>query len=169
MFTQIIKFLRVLGSEASPMQISVAISLAMIVGFTPLLSFHNILVVLILLSFRINLAAFLLALALFSAMAYLLDPVFHNVGLWLLQNESLQATWVAMYNSVFWRLEHFNNTLVMGSLAVSLLAFVPLMLILNILIKQYRNHFIAFLNKSRIARLLQTSKLMTRVTSMMES
>ena len=169
MFTQIIKFLRVLGSEASPMQISVAISLAMIVGFTPLLSFHNILVVLILLSFRINLAAFLLALGLFSAIAYLLDPVFHNVGLSLLQNESLQATWVAMYNSVFWRLAHFNNTLVMGSLAISLLAFVPLVLILNIAIKQYRNHFLAFLNKSRIARLIQSSKLMTRVTSMMES
>lgn len=169
MFTQIIKFLRVLGSEASPMQISVAISLAMIVGFTPLLSFHNILVVLILLSFRINLAAFLLALGLFSAIAYLLDPVFHNVGLSLLQNESLQATWVAMYNSVFWRLEHFNNTVVMGSLAISLLAFVPVILISNILIKQYRNHFIAFLKKSRIAKYLQTSKLVTRVSSIMES
>ena len=107
---------------------------------------YNILVVLILLSFRINLAAFLLALGLFSAIAYLLDPVFHNVGLSLLQNESLQATWVAMFNSVFLHIQHFNNTLLIRGLAISLLAFCPLILILNILLKQYRNHFHTFLN-----------------------
>ncbi|MCW8922183.1 MAG: TIGR03546 family protein [Gammaproteobacteria bacterium] len=169
MITQIIKFLRVLASEAAPIQISMGIALAMIIGFTPLLSLHNVLVVFVLLVFRINIAAFLLAWALFSGLAYLLDPVFHQIGLSLLQNESLQATWTAMYNLMFWRLANFNNTILMGSLVVSLLAFFPLVLILNVLIKQYRSHVLVFLNNSKIIRYLQNSKLVTRLTSMAES
>lgn len=169
MITQIIKFIRVLGSESSPLQLSVAIGLAMIAGFTPLLSLHNLLVVFILLSFRINLAAFILALGVFSGLAYLLDPMFNSVGLSLLQNESMQATWTTMYNSTFWRVANFNNTIVMGSLVVSLAALVPVVLILNVFIKQYRSHILVFINNSKIARMLQSSKLVTRFTSMMES
>lgn len=169
MLTQFIKFLRVLGSEASPMQISLAAALAMIIGFTPLMSFHNLIVIFILLSFRINLAAFILSLSLFTVMAYLLDPVFHQLGLQLLQNESLQTVWTTMYNSVFWRLTHFNNTIVLGGLAISLLLFFPLVLMLNFLIKQYRSHFLVFCKNSRVARFIQSSKLLTRFSSAMES
>lgn len=169
MLTQIIKFLRVLASEASPMQISLAIALAMIAGFTPLFSLHNLLVIFVLLTFRINLAAFLLSLALFSGIAYLLDPVFHQLGSTLLHHESLQSTWTTMYNSSFWRIAHFNNTIVMGSLAVSLLAFVPMLLICNFLIKNYRSHVLVYLNNSKIVRFIQSSKLVTRLTSMAES
>ncbi|MDH5711715.1 MAG: TIGR03546 family protein [Gammaproteobacteria bacterium] len=169
MFTQIIKFIRVLGSEASPFQISFAIGLAMIAGFTPLLSLHNVLVFFILLSFRVNLAAFMLTLGLFSGVAYLLDPMFHNIGLSLLQNPDLQANWTSMYNSLFWRIAHFNNTIVLGSLVVSLAAFIPVVLLGNVLIKQYRDKVMVYLQDSKIARFLQTSKIFTRVTSMMES
>jgi uncharacterized protein (TIGR03546 family) len=169
MMTQIIKFLRVLGSEASPIQISIAIGLAMIAGFTPLMSLHNLLVVFILLSFRINLAAFLLSLGVFSSIAFLLDPIFHNIGLSLLQNESLLTYWTSMYNSNFWRIANFNNTILMGSMVVSLAAFVPMVLLLNVFIKQYRSHILVYINNSKIARMLQSSKLFTRFTSMMES
>ena len=98
-----------------------------------------------------------------------LDPVFHQVGSSLLHNEGLQATWTTMYNSMFWRIADFNNTIVMGSVVVSLLAFVPLLLISNFLIKQYRSHFLAFINNSKIAKFIQSSKLVTRFSSMMES
>jgi len=168
MITQIIKFLRVLASEAEPVQISMGIALAMVAGFTPLFSLHNVLVIFVLLAFRINLAAFLLALAFFTGLAYLLDPVFHNVGLSILNHAAMQDTWTTMYNSTFWRVAHFNNTIVMGSLAITLLAFIPVVLIMNILIKRYRSHVLVYLKNSRIATWLQTSKLVTRFTSMVE-
>ena len=168
MITQIIKFLRVLASEAEPVQISMGIALAMVAGLTPLFSLHNVLVIFVLLAFRINLAAFLLALAFFTGLAYLLDPVFHNVGLSILNHAAMQDTWTTMYNSTFWRVAHFNNTIVMGSLAITLLAFIPVVLIMNILIKRYRSHVLVYLKNSRIATWLQTSKLVTRFTSMVE-
>ena len=148
MITQIIKFLRVLASEAEPVQISMGIALAMVAGFTPLFSLHNVLVIFVLLAFRINLAAFLLALAFFTGLAYLLDPVFHNVGLSILNHAAMQDTWTTMYNSTFWRVAHFNNTIVMGSLAITLLAFIPVVLIMNILIKRYRSHVLVYLKNS---------------------
>lgn len=168
MITQIIKFLRVLASEAEPLQISIGFSLAMIVGLTPLLSLHNFLVIFLLLTFRINLAAFLLALIFFSGLAYLLDPIFHNIGLSILQHETMQSTWTEMYNSTFWRVAHFNNTIVMGSIVVTLLAFIPVILIMNILIKRYRTHVLIYLKNSKLASWLQSSKLVTRFSSLAE-
>ena len=168
MITQFIKFLRILASEAAPIQISMGIALAMIAGLTPLFSLHNLLVIFVLFAFRINLAAFLLALAFFTGLAYLLDPVFHNVGLFILQYAEMQATWTNMYNSIFWRVAHFNNTIVMGSLVATLLAFIPMVLILNFLIKRYRTHILVYLNNSKIVSWLQSSKLVTRFTSMVE-
>ena len=169
MITQIIKFLRVLASEAAPIQISMGIALAMIAGLTPLFSLHNLLVVFVLLTFRINLAAFILALALFSGLAYLLDPLFHSFGLSLLQHTEMQDVWMNMYNSTFWRVAHFNNTIVIGSLVITLLMFVPMVLIMNVLIKHYRTHVLVYLNNSKLVSWLQSSKLVTRFSSMMES
>jgi uncharacterized protein (TIGR03546 family) len=78
------RFLKVLGSETAPGQIALGVTLAMVAGLTPLSAPHNLLVLLLLLVLRANLSAFLVALAAFSGFAYLLDPVSHRVGLWLL-------------------------------------------------------------------------------------
>ena len=44
-----------------------------------------------------------------------------------------------MYNNSFWRLTHYNNTVLLGSLVVSLVAFVPVFLLGNFLIRNYRS------------------------------
>ncbi len=168
MITQILKILRVLASEDSPMQISMAIALALVMGLTPLFSLHNLLVLIILLSFRINLGAFLLAWAFFSGLAYLLDPMFHNLGMTILQHSALQNMWTEMYNSAFWRLTSFNNTIVMGSFVAAMLAFIPMLLILNFLIRRYRSHVLVFLKKSKLVTWMQSSRMITRITSAME-
>lgn len=168
MITQILKVLRVLASEDSPMQISLAVALAMVMGLTPLFSLHNLLVLIILLSFRINLAAFLLAWAFFSGLAYLLDPLFHSLGMTILQHAAMQDIWTEMYNSAFWRLTNFNNTIVMGSFVTAILAFIPMLLILNFLIRRYRSHVLVFLKKSKLVTWMQSSKMITRITSAME-
>ncbi|MCA9481390.1 MAG: DUF2062 domain-containing protein, partial [Nitrospira sp.] len=71
------KLLRVLNSETEPGQISLGFGLAMIAGLTPLLSLHNLLVLLLVCVLRVNLSAFLLGLALCTGIAYALDPLFH--------------------------------------------------------------------------------------------
>ncbi len=78
MLKLIAKLLKVLNSDTDPSQISLAVCFSMIVGLTPFFSLHNLMILLLALFIRVNLSSFLLGLALFSGVAYLLDPLFHR-------------------------------------------------------------------------------------------
>ena len=159
MLTMIAKLLKALNSEASPSQISLAFVLGMILGLTPLWSMHNILVVSLALVLRINLTGFLLSWGVFSGFAYLLDPAFVALGENLLTNTDLKATWSSLYVSDVWRVTRFNNTLVLGSLLVSLGLAIPAFFIFNFLIRQYRDKIFAWVQKSKLMHMLKANKL----------
>ena len=161
MLTMIARLLKILNSESEPGQISLALCLAMIVGLTPLYSPHNLLVILIVLLIRINLSAAILGWLFFSGLAYLLDPLFHRIGGAVLQAQALSGMWTAMYNTTFFRLAHFNNSILMGSLLFCLAGFVPCYLLFNALIRRYRDHLLAWVQKSRIVQGLKASRLYT--------
>jgi uncharacterized protein (TIGR03546 family) len=138
------KILKVLNSEGDPWQISLAAALGMVAGLTPLWSLHNVIIVFLALVIRVNLSTFMGALLLFSGVAYAIDPVFHDVGLSVLTSEGLKETWTAMYQSPLWRIERFNNTIVMGSLVCSLAAFVPFFFLMQLFVRKYREHILAW-------------------------
>lgn len=158
MMRMLARLLAVLNSETHPGQISLGFCFAMVAGFTPLMSLHNLLVLLLVLVIRVNLSAFLLGLPVWSGLAFGLDPLFHRVGLAVLTNDSLAGLWTSLYNSTLWRLEHFNNSIVMGSLLVSLLAFAPLYVLSNLAIRRYRAHVLAWVEKTRVMQLLKASR-----------
>ena len=158
MLKTIANLLKVLNSETEPGQISLGFCFSMIAGFTPPASLHNLLVLLFVLVLRVNLSAFLLGLAFFSGIAYLLDPLFHRIGLAVLTAGPLEGLWIALYNSTIWRIERFNNSIVMGGLIASLISFVPLLLLSNGLIRRYREHVLAWVRKTRIMRAIQATK-----------
>jgi uncharacterized protein (TIGR03546 family) len=138
------------------MQISLGFALAMIAGLTPLWSVHNLLVVFLLLVLRTNIGAFVFAWAIFTGVAYIFDPWFNDLGAWVLHYPGLQGLWTEWYNSPFWRITRFNNTLVMGSVVISLLMFVPMLLLGNLLIHKYRTQFLEYWNNSRWAKLIKS-------------
>jgi uncharacterized protein (TIGR03546 family) len=152
------KLLAVLNSETEPGQISLGFCFAMVAGLTPLISLHNLVVLLLVLVLRVNVSAFLLGLAFFSVLAYLLDPLFHRIGLAVLTARPLEGLWTALYNSMLWRLERFNNSIVMGSLLVSLLLFVPLYRLSNWLICKYRDHLLAWVRRTRVMQALTATR-----------
>jgi uncharacterized protein (TIGR03546 family) len=151
------KFLKVLNSNAEPLEISLGFCLAMIAGLTPLMSLHNLVVLFAILILRVNLSAFLLGLGLFSGIAYALDPLFHRIGLAVLTAPSLVNLWTSLYNSTLWRLEHFNNSIVMGSLLTALALFVPFVLLCNMLVRRYRAHVLQWVMKSRFMQMMSAS------------
>ena len=159
MIRALAKLLRVLNSETEPGQISLGFCFALVAGLTPLWSLHNVVVLLLVLVLRVNLSAFLLGLVCFTGLAYLLDPLFHHLGLALLTAGSLQSFWTSLYNSTLWRLERFNNSIVMGSLVFSLAAFVPFYLLCNILIRRYRLHVLQWVQRTRLMQFFRASKL----------
>ena len=159
MFKAIAKLLKVLSSETDPAQISLAFAFSMIVGLTPISSLHNFLVFLLVFLLRINFSAFLLGLLFFSGLAYLLDPLFHWIGLYLLTSAQLEGFWTILYNSSIWRLEKFNNTVVMGSLLFSILLFIPVHFLGKKIILDYREHILRWVQKTRLMQFFKASKL----------
>jgi uncharacterized protein (TIGR03546 family) len=158
MLTIIAKIFKTLNSETEPFQISLALCFAMIAGLTPLWSLHNIIVLLLVLMLRVNLTTFILGWLGFSGVAYVLDPVFHIFGLYILTNNALHGFWTSLYNSTLWRLSNFNNSILMGSLIISLGLFVPLFFLSNLMINRYREHILSWVLKSRIVQTLKASK-----------
>ena len=155
----IIKLLKALSSDTNPSSLAFAVCLACVIGLTPLLSPHNILFLFIILFFRIHLSTFILALAGFSLLGLLLDPLFDQFGYFILTTPLLTDFWTFIYNVSLGRLSQFNNTIVIGSLAVSLLLFIPLYFMTKLLVIRYRNTFMVWLEKSKIMVILKSSNL----------
>ena len=151
------KLLAILNSETNPGQISLAFCFAMVAGFTPIASVHNLIILLLVLVIRVNLSAFILGLMFFSGLSYLLDPLFHSAGLALLSSEGMKDMWTNLYNNPYMRITRFNNTILMGSLVVSLTAFIPAYFLFNLLIKKYRHIVLERIRQSRPMKMLKAS------------
>jgi uncharacterized protein (TIGR03546 family) len=169
MLTMIAKLLKILNSEAEPMQISLAISLSMISGFLPFLSPLNLVILLIVFVLRVNLSAYFLGTALFSGVAYILDPLFHSIGLAVLTSGALEGLWTSLYNSTVWRIQRFNNSVVMGGILFAFLCFFPTVLLVNMLIRKYRDHALAWVKKTRLMQFFLASKLYSIYEKISES
>jgi uncharacterized protein (TIGR03546 family) len=152
------KTLKVLNSEADPAQISLALVLALVMGFTPFWSLHNLIVLLLVLVLRANLSTFILGLAVFGSLAYLLDPLFHRLGLVLLTADPLTGFWTSVYNTIPGRLDRINNTVVAGSLAFSMVVAFPVFLLFNLLIRKYRERIKTWVEKSHIAQAIKANR-----------
>jgi uncharacterized protein (TIGR03546 family) len=152
------KVLKILASETQPGQIGLAVSFALVAGLTPLSSLHNLPVLFLVLVLRVNLLAFILGTVLFSAVAWLFEAVFSWTGLALLTAQPLSGLWTKLYQSPLWRLERFNNSVVMGSFAISLLLFLPVALLTASLVRRHRERLLARLRLTRALQILTASR-----------
>jgi uncharacterized protein (TIGR03546 family) len=87
----------------------------------------NILIILLIIILNVNITSALFAFAIFSGFAYLLDPVLHSIGYFLLVDlQSLKSLWTSFHNLPIFPYTRFNNTVVMGSLIISFVLLVPI-------------------------------------------
>ena len=163
MLNQCLKLFKMLNADVDPSQIAGGLVLGMILGLTPLFSLHNIFFLFITCILRINVTATLASFAFFSGAAYLLDPVFVQLGERILTDIHLASLWTALYQHDIWRLSHFNNTLTMGSLVASLIFLLPVFLISRFLIIKYREKVLTWILKSRFVQALKATKWFQRL------
>ncbi|MDO6804023.1 TIGR03546 family protein, partial [Wenyingzhuangia sp. 1_MG-2023] len=158
MLSMLANLLKALNSETSPWQISLAVCLSLVVALTPFWGLHNLLVLLLVLLIRTNIAGFLFGLALFSLAAMLVDPLSVRLGESLLANPALIDFWTALYQSDFWRLMGFNHTLTLGGFVIAVVSMAPLFVVMQVLIKQYRSRVMTWVSKLKIVQALKASK-----------
>ena len=154
------RLIKILRSAATPGQIAGGFVLGMILGLTPLWSLHNLLVIILLIILNVNMAVAIFSFGIFSGFAYLLDPLFHNLGYYLLVDvSSLHGLWTTLYNMPIIALSRFNNTVVMGSLVVSILLILPVFLLTKKGVILYREKLESKFQKFKIVQLVKGSKI----------
>ena len=155
---QLFAFIKLLNSDTGTISLAMGLTCGFILGMTPTLSLHSLLIFLVLFFFRIQIGAALLAAFFFQFVAFLLDPAFDAVGSKVLDIESLQAFYTTLYNMPIIPFTRFNNTIVMGS-AVITFALSPLVFILSrYLIVKYRQTILARFKESKAWKAVEATK-----------
>ncbi len=158
MLTLLAKLLHALTSDSSIRQIALAIALGFIVGLSPILTLHNIVIIFFVLLIRVHLGSFILAVGAFSGISYLLSPVIVQVGELILTSTSLQALFDSLYQVDLFKLAHWHHTYILGALVLGVALCLPIYFVSKVLIEKYRTHVMAFFEKFRIVQALKASK-----------
>ena len=157
----VLKFIRILNKDASPRQIAWGMVLGFVIGMTPLLSLHNLLILCLGVVTTVNFSSIIVSWGVFSGIGYILDPVSNRIGYWLLVDATgLKGFWTALYNTPVIPWTSFNNTLTLGSLVLSAVLAIPLYFVLHWAVVNYREHVMAVVAKWRIVTLIKGSKMM---------
>ncbi len=155
---QLFAFIKLLNSDTGNISLALGMTCGFILGMTPVLSLHSLLIFLILFFFRIQVGAALVMAFFFKFAAYLLDPIFHSVGSNVLEMESLQGFFTTLYNMPILPYTRFNNSIVMGS-AVVTFALSPIVFIASqYFIVKYREIVVARFRETKFWKAMQATK-----------
>jgi len=158
-FKQLFAFIKLLNSDTGNISLASGMTCGFILGMTPVLSLHSLLVFLIIFFFRIQIGAALLMAFFFKFAAFLLDPVFHSVGSKVLEIQSLQNFFTSLYNMPIIPYTRFNNSIVMGS-AVVTFALSPLVFIASqYFIIKYREQIVERFKKTKFWKAIEATSL----------
>lgn len=146
---QLFQFFKMLNSDTGTNQIASGLALGLFLGFAPFLSLQTLLVLFLVFVFRIQLGAAFLSAFFFKFIAYLVDPAADQLGRKVLEAEALRPLFITLYNMPIVPLTRFNNSIVMGSMVVSLILVVPAFFLFKKLILKYREHIVARFQKTK--------------------
>lgn len=151
---------KTLHSDGTPGQVAAGIALGSILGLTPLFNLHNLVVAALIFTLNVSMPGAMLGWALFVPLGFALDPLFDAVGSrLLLGTPSLTPLWTTLADLPIIPLSNFNNTVVLGSLVVSLVGVVPLYFGARWAVRRYRDTLGERVRQSGLYRALTASRL----------
>ena len=148
-----------LHSEGTPGQVAAGMMLGAGIGLTPLMSAHNLVLFAAIVLLNVSFGGGMLALAIFTPLGFLLDPLFDRIGLALLAIPALRGLWTDLYNAPLFPYTNFNNSVTLGSFVVWFVLTVPLYFGMKRAIAYYREYFAKRVNISRFMKALKASSL----------
>ena len=151
--------LKELNSKTNPKEIGVGAAFGAIIGLTPFWCLHNLVIVAIMMFINVSSGAAVVFTVIFSFVAFAFDPLANAVGYWLLVDvNALQPFWAKIYNMPFIPLSKFNNTLVLGSLVISLILFYPIYRLTIYGVNEYRARLKTKIEKIKFFQILKATK-----------
>ena len=150
---------KTLHSEGTPGQVAAGIALGSVLGLTPLVNVHNLLIAAIILVLNVSVGGAMLGWALFLPLGFVLDPVFDRIGhQLLLETPALTPMWTAWFNTPVLPYTNFNNTIVLGSFVAWLVLAVPIFFAARYGVMRYRATWGERVRRSRFYNAVTASK-----------
>jgi uncharacterized protein (TIGR03546 family) len=151
--------IKTLHSEGTPGQVAAGMALGSVLGLTPLMNVHNLLIAALILVLNVSVGGALLGWALFLPLGFALDPVFHRVGRQLLlEAPALEPMWTSWFNSPGLPYTNFNNTIVLGSFVTWLALALPIFFAARYGVARYRATLGERVRRSRFYNAVTASK-----------
>ena len=151
--------IKTLHSEGTPGQVAAGIALGSALGLTPLMNLHNLGIFALIVVLNVSFGGGMLGWALFVPLGFLLDPLFHRIGLSLLQQASLRPLWTDLYNTPLVPYTNFNNSVVLGSVVAWLVLLVPIFFSARYGVARYRATIGERVRQSKFYRAVTASQV----------
>jgi len=151
--------IKTLHSEGTPGQVAAGMALGSVLGLTPLMNVHNLLIAALILVLNVSVGGALLGWALFLPLGFALDPVFDRIGRQLLlETPALEPMWTGWFNSPVLPYTNFNNTIVLGSFVTWLALALPIFFAARYGVARYRATLGERVRRSRFYNAVTASK-----------
>ena len=134
MLKQLVKLLKALNSNRNPSEIAHACCMGIMLGFMPKDNALWFILFVFFLFVRVNKPCYLVVTALMSLLAWHIDPLFDDIGYKILTIPQLGGFFGTILEIPFVGFTRFNNSIVMGSLAVSLVLYIPVFVCMRMLV-----------------------------------
>lgn len=160
----IVKLFKALNSNSNPSEIAHAVSIALILGFLPKNNLLWYLLMVFFIFMRINKGTFVIFTFLFSLLTPFIDPYFDRIGTFLLTIPSMQSIYSTLMDVPFVSFTNFNNTIVAGSLASSIILYIPVFILSRIFVSLFRKSIIPLIRKTKLAIFIQNLPTVKKIS-----
>lgn len=138
----------------TPHQLALGLTLGLAIGLLPKDSLLPYALGVIAILTPGNLFCLAIGITATSFLSIHLDPVTHPIGSWILTYQPLQTTWSWLHELPMAPWTRFNNTVVMGNLALGLALALPIYLLSRTLFAKFGPSIFKLVVESRLARKL---------------
>ena len=160
---------RSLLRSESPRQWGAGFALGMWFGLVPKDNLTSAAIMTLMCLLRVNLPAGLLAALAFGLISPFCDTLFHPVGSMLLSHESLQSTWIWLFDQPVIPWTSLNNSVVLGSFLMGLALLYPVGALASRTIQRLGPKISERLERYRLGKLLKAADIGVQVQSLKES
>jgi uncharacterized protein (TIGR03546 family) len=130
-----------LQGGSDPKHVAAGFALGAMLGLVPKGNLFAVIFVLLFFLVRVDKNMAIFAAFVFTPLGYVLDGLAHMIGGALLTAGFLRPLWTFLYDLPIVPLTRFNNSVVLGNVAIGLLLFVPLYLGFIKVVLAYRSRY----------------------------
>ena len=166
MIAPVVKLFKALNTNSHPGEIAHAASIGILLGLVPK---NNVLWYILFVFFlfvRIHKGCLFLSILLGTLLAPLFDPLFDSLGYTVLTFEALKPAYGNLLEIPFVAFTKFNNTIVAGSLTVSLILYIPVYILTRFLVFIWRKFVAPALSQNKLVQVLYKTPLIAKIAGL---